>query len=377
MKGAKLINILKTFSTDEMKMLEKFVASPFHSKGLNCTAYFKQLQKLYPDFNKDKLTDEILYKKLFPRRKFNKQVMWNLTSAMGKMINEFLEQAALRKHEFIKKGLILSEFENRKLLINYSQTLAETEKLLETRGIDYEYFDAKGHLENYKQIYYHSIDKIQPMGSSKLKASEYQILLFLRMTVGGLNDMKVLSENHNYRFDVNIPLEFAKNLDLEKIVDYAKSKNFEYAFLIEIYYHSIMMLLKPEQTRHLDKVRELYALHYNKFTMSEKRSMMHWIVNYCTSYSDYDEIKYQRIIFELNEFRLKEGFAFYPENQLPKAIYIQILNSALAVMKPNGPKILLKIIHQNFSTIFRIQSDAWHMHFCIFTKKNSGKFLNT
>lgn len=330
-KNSNLINTFKTFSKEEMKLFEKFLDSPYHNNGKNCRPLFKQLKKFYPDYKSDKITYENLYKMLYPGRKFNKQVMWNLTSAMEKMTKEFLGQTALRKNKFVKTGLMLSEFGSRKLLNNYSQTIGKMEKLLEADGIDYDYFDNKGRLENYKQEYYHLMDKIQAMGRSKLKASEYQAILFLRMTVGGLNDMKLLNENYNCRFDVNIPFEFAKNLDLETIVQYARKADFEYSFLIEIYYHSLMMLLDSPKINHLERVRELYEAHFDKFTMSEKRNMMHWIVNYCLGNLEFDEIKYRRIIFELNEFRIKEGLVFYPENQLPKAIYIQILNAALAV----------------------------------------------
>ncbi len=331
MKESALINTLRTFSKEEMKMFGKFVASPFHNNGIKLTPLFKLLQKSYPDFTPNKLTYEILYKKLYPGKKLNKQVIWNLTSAMEKMTKAFLEQTAFRKNKFFRMGMLLSEFGSRKLLNNYSRVLDEMEKLLEAKGIDYDYFENKGYLENYKQEYYHLIDKIHAMGRSKLKASEYQAILFLRMTVGGLNDMKLLSENYNYKFDVNIPLEFAKNLDLEKISQYAHDTNFEYAFLIEIYYHSLMMLIEPQKTNHLDKARELYEIHFNKFTFSEKRNMTHWIVNYCLRNLELDENRYRRIIFELNELRLKEGLAFYPENQLPKSIYIQMLNAALAL----------------------------------------------
>jgi hypothetical protein len=331
MKRTKLINTLRTFSKEDMKMFGKFLVSPFHTTERNCTPLFAQLRKFYPDFDSDMLTNELIYEKLYPGKKFNKQVMWNLTSAMEKMTKEYLEQVALRKNKFVQMGLMLTEFGNRKLLNNYSQTLGEMEKLLEASGIDYDYFENNGHLENYKQEYYHLMDKIRPMSDSKLKASEYQVLLFLRMTVGGLNDMKVLFDDHNYKFDVNIPLEFAKNLDLKSIVDYAHKENFKYAYLIEIYYHSLMLLLEPTLDGNFDQVRELYGLHFDKFTLSEKRNMMHWIVNYCLSRIKFDEFKYRRIIFELNEFRLREGLVFYPANQLPKVIYIQILNAALAV----------------------------------------------
>ncbi len=376
MKNANLINTLKTFSKEEMKMFGKFVSSSYHNTGINCMSFFKQLLKFYPNFDTDMFTKENLYKKLHPGKKFNKQMMWNLTSAMEKMTKEFLGQTALRKNKIAKMKLMLSEFGSRKLLNNYSQTLSEMEKLLEKSGIDYDYFENKGHLENFKQEYYHLMDKIQPMSDSKLKASEYQTLLFLRMTVGGLNDMNLLSQNYNSRFDINIPLAFAKYLDLESIADYARNKNFEYAFLIEIYYHSLMMLLEPKQTHHLDKVRELYDIHFDKFTISEKRNMMHWIANYCYSHLDFNETKYRRIIFELNEFRLKEGLAFYPENQLPRAIYIQILNSALAVKENEWAVNFIKNYTTKLQPDIRESTKCMAYAFLYFHTKEYRKVLN-
>lgn len=330
MKSTKLVKILRTFSKEEMKLFEKFVASPYHN-GKICLPLLKEIKKFYPEFKSRRLSYEYLYGKLHPHKIFKKQVMWNLTSAMEKVAEEFLEQVAFKKNKFHRMGLLLSELGNRKLLNNYSSTLNKMQKQLENNAMDYYYFENMGHLEDYKQEYYHLKDSIQPMSDSKLKAVEYQILLFLRMTVGGLNDMNLLSKNYNSKFDINIPLEFAKHLDLKSIRDYARNKNFKYAFLIDIYYYSLMMLLQPKEAEYLYKVRELYEMHYNKFTLSEKRNMMHWILNYCIRRSESEGIKYERIIFELNKFRLKEGLAFYPEKQIPKAIYYQILKAALCI----------------------------------------------
>ena len=151
------------------------------------------------------------------------------------------------------------------------------------------------------------------------------------MTVGGLNDMNLLSETYNYKYDINLPDAFAKYLDLKSIVAYAYEKNYEYAFLIEIYYLALRMLSEPQNISSLNKIRELFETHFNKFTDSEKRTILHWIVNYCLSNFEPEDLKIKRIIFELNELRLREGLAFYPENQLPMAIYIQMLKAALAL----------------------------------------------
>ncbi|HEY3250449.1 MAG TPA: hypothetical protein VGK25_04970, partial [Ignavibacteria bacterium] len=298
MKDSKLIKILKTFSPEEIKSFEKFLASPYFNSVKNYLSFFKELIKFYPDFNNDKLKGELIYQKLYKGKQFNKQVIWNLTSAMEKMAREFLAHAALGKNKFEKMKLLVAEFRNRKLLNNYLHTLNEMEKLLEANAIDSTYFEDKGYLENNKQFYYFLNNKVQSMSVSKLKATEYQIMLLLRITIGGLNDMSVLTKDYNSKFDVNIPLEFAKHIDLKSIADYARRNNFKYTFLIDIYYHSLMMLLKPEETGHLNKVRKLFRMHYDKFNFIEKRIIMHWMLIYCILRSESEGAEYKRIMFE-------------------------------------------------------------------------------
>ena len=85
MREIRLINILKTFSKEEMKLFGKFAASPYHNGGKNYMPLFNLLTKYHPDFETGRFTYENIHEKLHPGRKFNKQVMWNLTSANGKV----------------------------------------------------------------------------------------------------------------------------------------------------------------------------------------------------------------------------------------------------------------------------------------------------
>lgn len=314
MKNSKLINILKTFSPEEIKLFEKFLASPFHSSGKNCIPLFRVMKKFHPEFDTDKISYENLHSKLYPGKKFNKQVMWNLSSALEKMTKEFIEQIALKKDKFTRMSLAISEFNTRKLAHNYSQAIAEMEKVVQKTGIDYDHFDKKLHLEIFKQDYYFLTDKTQFKGDSTLKSAEYQVLLFLRMSVTALRDLKILEEYHNYKIDINLALEFAGNIDYETIIEYAKRKNYEYTYLIELYYHSLMMLLKPAETEHMVKFRELFREHYKKLASNEQKDMMHWLINYCLYNLDLGKEENNRMIFELNDFRIKEDLAFHPDN---------------------------------------------------------------
>ncbi|MBK7255286.1 MAG: hypothetical protein IPI04_15600 [Ignavibacteria bacterium] len=64
MKDTKLIQNLKTFTKDEIKLFERFVASPYFNNGRNYLPFLKELRNHYPDFKdlKGKLTSESVYK---------------------------------------------------------------------------------------------------------------------------------------------------------------------------------------------------------------------------------------------------------------------------------------------------------------------------
>ena len=173
MKDLRLINILRTFSKEEMKLFGKFAASPYHNSGKNFMPLFNLLTKAHPDFEAGSFTYENIHEKLHPGKKFNKQVMWNLTSAMEKMAKEFLKQEALKKNDFVQMDLALTEFGSRKLFNNYSSTLGEMEKLLDKSSIDFEYFSKKDKLNLFKQKYYFSVDKVHLIGDATIKTAEW------------------------------------------------------------------------------------------------------------------------------------------------------------------------------------------------------------
>lgn len=342
MKELKLINILKTFSKEEMRLFGKFVASPYHNSGKNCLPLYKILNKAHPRLEGAGFTFEIIHQQLYPGKKFNKQVIWNLTYTLEKMAKEFLKLEALKKNEFYQMDLALTEYGERKLFNYYSNTLNEMEKLLEKSSINTEYFSNQYKFKIFIQTYYFSVDKVHLIGDATLKTAEWGAVYFLRIIVGALKDMLILKEYYNYKTDVNVPLEFVKNIDLKRIVKYLNEGKFEYAYYVEIYYHSLMMLLEPDKVIHLYRYRELFEEHFKNFDKVEQISMINDMINYCMYNQEIRKNEFKRIIFDLNDFQLKEELAFFPHDQLSKTKFLQILMTALDVNETEWVKIFIK-----------------------------------
>ena len=105
----KLILTLKSFSRDEIKSFDKFISSPFFNNGRNYIPFFTELKKFYPDFDNKNLNAEFIYKKLYPGKNFNKQVMWNYVSQLEKLALEFLIHNSLKQNRSERFFLISEE----------------------------------------------------------------------------------------------------------------------------------------------------------------------------------------------------------------------------------------------------------------------------
>lgn len=377
MKDSRLLKILRSFSPKEMMLFEKFLTSPFHRSEKNCHSFFIQVKKFYPQFNSGKLTYENLYSIMYPGKTYNKQVMWNLGSATEKMARKFLVQQALRKNKFKETSLLLGELKERKLTDNYLIALNELEKELGEEKLDFFYFENSSILEGSRIDYYYLVDKVKNMADSKLKDYEYHLLMYLRLIAGGVNDMNILERNYNIKFNVNIPLEFIKNTDILKFTGYAKQKNYKYNYLIEIYYHAISMVLIPADPVHFIKMRELFSRHASKFSVNEKRNMIFWLLNYCRQPKRSKEIDYVRVEFELNQFRLKEGLVFYPENQISKGLFNNIKNSALNAGEIKWAEVFVSNYAEKLSPEVRLETVAFASAEIYFQMKEYEKVLKT
>lgn len=377
MKDSRLIKILRSFSPKEMQLFEKFLTSPFHRSEKNCHSFFKQVKKFYPQFNSGRLTYENLYSVMYPGKTYNKQVMWNLGSVTEKMARKFLVQQALRKNRFKETSLLLGELKERKLTDSYLLALNELENQLGEEKLDYFYFENSSTLEGSRIDYYYLVDKVKNMAGAKLKDYEYHLLMYLRLIAGGVNDMNILERNYNIKFGDNIPLEFILNTGLEKFIEYVKQRKYKYSYLIEIYYHAISMILNPAEQVHFIKMRDLFNRHITKFSVNEKRNMIFWLLNYCRQPQRSKEIDYVRIEFELNQFRLKEGLVFYPENQISKGLFNNINNSALNAGEIKWAEDFVRNYAEKLSPEVRLETVTFASAEIYFQMKEYEKVLTT
>jgi hypothetical protein len=330
--NSKLINILRTFSKSELKEFEKFIGSPYYNKGRNYLPLLTLINKFYPKFDDETLTHEYVYAKLNPGKKFNKQIIWNMTSSLQQMVEEFLISSSLNKNKFIKNSLLADEFLNRRLASYQQKKLDEMEKALEKIGISDNYFKYKNELESGRMSYHFLEDTQHLLSKHIVKKGEYAILNMLRQLSAVINDINANSFMFNAKFDVNIPYSFVENIDMEKVISYARDNKFSEADIMEMLYCSIMTVVKIKEDRYFLRLKELFELNIEKFSDNEKLSWITTLSNYCTLKGNEGEKKYREYLFELNKLELKVGYSNNSKHP-SKILFIQILRNALSINK--------------------------------------------
>ncbi|MBL0108759.1 MAG: hypothetical protein IPP52_16115 [Ignavibacteria bacterium] len=113
MENTRLINLLKSFSADELREFELFVTSPF-ATGKCTYGFIRNFKQHYPeftgmDFNKEKISPNF-----FLERNSNDPLLRNTFSDLLKLCEEYLKISQFRQDKFYSRYLLLKQLTNRK-----------------------------------------------------------------------------------------------------------------------------------------------------------------------------------------------------------------------------------------------------------------------
>lgn len=121
------LEIIKSFTKQEIAEFKDFLQSPFFNKKSAIIKLFSEIEKFYPDYDNPNLEKETLWAKLYPAKEFNYGVMKNLIHELTKLAEEYVTQLEYRKNEVqafsnLYKGIsnrnLRNVFENKEKIFN-------------------------------------------------------------------------------------------------------------------------------------------------------------------------------------------------------------------------------------------------------------------
>jgi hypothetical protein len=258
-ESSKLIRTLKTFSKKELRKFGEFVNSPYYNKNADIIKLFEELAKYYPRFTGEALEIENVYKKIFPKQKYDYHKISNLNSDLYQLAKEYLKQVAFRKKEIEADIWLLIELHERKLDIPYSQ---------EERAVSKHIHSLKVRDENYYSLL-HGLNKINT-SHFKFEKSKYAFnsiqrefdSFFKYSLVGLLKHYSKMLHNRNHG-NINFNMEM-----FERVLEYIKDKDFAESPSCMVYRQIILLELNREENDYR-KLLELKGKFENNLSVED------------------------------------------------------------------------------------------------------------
>lgn len=149
MKGTKLYTLLKSFSKEEIKELQKAVKSPIFNTNSTVTRLFERLRYQHPNFDASPKARRKLYKKVFPNNAFNDQKLRRLFTNLSQVIEQFLLLQSLGDNSDRRQQMLVEIYEKRAIVPLFEQ---ETKNLNEKQLIQ-DIKDADWYLNRFQLLY--------------------------------------------------------------------------------------------------------------------------------------------------------------------------------------------------------------------------------
>lgn len=325
----RIIDILRTFSDEEIRRFRDFLRSPFFNRSKQLLKVYNIISYYHPDFNSARLTKMYIHEKIYPNSHYKESTVLNLLANMSYLAEDFLMYTNIQNNYLKSQDFLLDEILKRKLFKLFEKNALEFEEILkDNRGIDENqilssfYFDTDKYNYNLisktfagKQTHEENIELLTKRGKHIIF---YFIMQLIKHNLG------LYTYQFNYDVDIedNFLINFSKNINLEEILNYlcAKTDEEDYLKIAETYKYLYLMFSDFEDEKHYYNFKKCFVQNSNLFNYSEKQFLSTILIQYCLSKNRVlsTESKYNKELFDIyiliieNEYYKSTYSDFFP-----------------------------------------------------------------
>ncbi|HMS63783.1 MAG TPA: hypothetical protein PKD83_00865 [Ignavibacteria bacterium] len=351
MQDSKIIEILKTFSTEEFKDFEKFIVSPYFRKR-DITGLFAVLKPFYPDFNDKKLTVEYIFKKLFPGKKYERDKadshLRTLTSDLFLSCKEFLIHLEINVQYSFRESFLLAQLRKRNLDKEFLKEAAIVNKIPLTANRELIFgFLEKSYISAAELEFFIDKSDFENAFERLIKQSEY---IAAAAIVRGLKfiDQKIIAEDgYNLKTRYNFVENFIKHLNVKSMIKEMKENDDSFTPFIEIYYTVYQTLIHPFTESNFYELKNLLLIHNDILPQSDKYMLYSISTAFCDRMiNDKGNLEFKKESFEIYSSMIKLGVYKYTSHDY---FQLSLFRAMLISARNNKQYEWMKDLIDNYS----------------------------
>ncbi|MBK8552913.1 MAG: hypothetical protein IPL53_18380 [Ignavibacteria bacterium] len=253
MKDNALVQLLKTFTKEEIKEFGEFISNSYFNKRKAVKELYEIIRKHYPEFSGKEVDKEFLFRKLFPGKAYNESSIAVMVHYLHELAKRFIVIKTFEEDNLEYDLKLESELLRRKQTSNPHKNLEK--HLIEldpSEHLSEDYYNLKHRLE-YETMFYHFelntgvyekfLNKLDFQGMYRNFHLHY-LLRSMRMYINILHIEKIYNKQYTKE-------QFEKMMRSIDIKDYTDAP------IVQIYYYLILMLGDKNNEKYYFKVKEI------------------------------------------------------------------------------------------------------------------------
>ncbi|RPI19188.1 MAG: hypothetical protein EHM58_02405 [Ignavibacteriae bacterium] len=288
MHNSKTIDLLKSFTTEELHNFSVYLQSPFYNKSKKLIQLFSMLRKHSPDFVSSKLDKRILFKSLYKDESYCDKKMRDRISILNHHLIQYLSLIQFTKQNYLLKLCAVRELSHRGLDKIFSNCVQKISHMLKSQKIkDDDYFIKKLELESIVREYYELRQLLGKCGKTygSLSSEEKDIY-----SVFAISILKTYLKMYN----VESSLNFEHSLEIAKrtISFIQENKDMCGQSPIVDVLHEFLKLYICEESCDFESLKKILDTNRTRLSKALQRDLYIDLYNYCKKREQNGEIEF-------------------------------------------------------------------------------------
>ncbi len=317
-----LLEILRTFSKQELIKFEDFVRSPYFNKKENVAKLFLEIKKYSPELNDEALEKEKVWSRLFPGQIYNYGIMKNLIFDLNKLAERFLHIQNYESKKFEQDINLLEKMNEKDLFRQYEKNLKSFRNETDKTTFDLNYF------------YYKYLAEVK----------EHAFLFSNNARIKGKNfcNPENMNENLIAFFLINF---FVKNYDflhesqfydkpvdtsvLETVCNFFENTSLRNNEFVLICYYTLKIVIDLNDVESFGKLKDLMNKNFKQFSHDEKFNFHLAMVNFCNFKIMNGSPSFLEEMFSIYKKMVENGFySTDKDGYINPSMYANIVSTA-------------------------------------------------
>lgn len=307
MNKSKSISILKSFSVDEIKKFSFFLESPFFNTNKRVVKLFSELKKYYPEFTSKSIQKENIYKKIFPGKSYNEQVMKNLVSELLRLEKEYLSVEGFLKDPGEKSLKLINEAVTRNLDFLLSKGAEDINSITrETYSSEkYEYLLYQAEESKFTK---NVLNNRQAEATANIeKAGEYLTVFFLKVIFRLSINAHINQFSFNLTAENNFPDRILNSIDIKKLLDEMETDKINGVLELKLKYLTLVCINDINDDDSYNSYRKILFSNLTLLGKEEAQRSLHFLESIIAQKINAGRREFYKDLYETYKFEIDKG----------------------------------------------------------------------